>query len=91
MQFCRNDTGIVLCSQNIGVLREIQRATFWYWNFEVIDPERQGLTSDQDGWLSCFVERVEKFWEVARQEPILTGNHGLARHTNNAKFGRNNL
>ena len=91
MQFCCKDTGVMLCSQDVSVLRKIRCVTFWYWDFKKIDPECQRLSTNQDGWLSCFQERVKEFWKVARLEPIVTSDHGLTRHANDAEFVRINL
>jgi hypothetical protein len=81
----------MLCGQDVSVLREIRCVTFWYWDFKKIDPEYQGLSPNQDGWLSCFLERVKEFWKVAWLEPIVTSDHGLTWHANDAEFVRINL
>ncbi len=91
LQFRCKDTGIMLCGQDVGVLREIRCVTFWYRDFKKIDPECQGLSPNQDGWLSCFLERVKEFWKVARLELIVTSDHDSTRHANDAKFVRINL
>ena len=90
-QFCCENAGIVFCSQNIRVLREIRRVTFWYLDFKIIDPEGQRLPANQDGWRGCFLKCMEKIWKVARLEPIVTGGHGLTRHVNDTEFAGINL
>lgn len=91
MQFCREEAGIVLCGEHIRVLCEIRRVAFRHRDFEIIDPEGQGLAPNQDGWPGCFLKCVEKFWKVARLEPIVTSDHGLTRHVNDAEFAGINL
>jgi len=91
MQFCCKDTGIMLCGQDVSVLRKIRCVAFWYRDIKEINPECQGLSSNQDGWLSCFLECMEEFWKVARLEPVVTCGHGLTRHANDAEFARVNL